>query len=180
MRGEHTDLSQSIDIKTIISRYAEYHAERTAIVCGDDRLTFRAVNERSIRLANGLRKVGVNKDDRIGTLLGNCPQYIEGMFAKHKISAVDVILSPRTSTDDLEYQIHDAEIHTLIADNRYIPNLPERSKLPGVKNFISLSNGPLESSQSPLISSSSLTVIRTTSVGTPLRMARRLSLKHAM
>ena len=131
-----------MDVKTIIRRFAEYHADRTAIAYGDDRLTFRQVNERSVRLANGLRGLGVKRDDRIGTVLGNCPQYIEAMFAKHKINAVDVILSPRISTADLEYQINDAEIHTLIVGNEYISQLPERAKISGVKNFIAVSKPP--------------------------------------
>jgi acyl-CoA synthetase (AMP-forming)/AMP-acid ligase II len=131
-----------MDVKTIIRRYAEYHADRTAIVYGDERLTFRDVNERSIRLANGLRELGVKKNDRIGTILGNCPQYIEAMFAKHKVGAVDVILSPRISTADLEYQINDAEINTLIVGTEFISELPERSKISGVKNLISVSKSP--------------------------------------
>src|SRR5512136_869570 len=131
-----------MDVKTIIRRFAEYHADKTAVVYGDERLTFRQVNERSVRLANGLRALGVKRNDRIGTVLGNCPQYIEAMFAKHKINAVDVILSPRISTADLEYQINDAEIHTLIVGDEYISQLPERSKIPGVKNFIAVFKAP--------------------------------------
>jgi len=131
-----------LDVKTIINRYAEYYSEKTAIIYGYRRLTFKEVNDRSIKLANGLRGLGVEKDDRVGTVLGNCPQYIEVMFAKHKIGAVDVILSPRISTDDMEYQINDAGINTLIVGEEYISQLPERSKIPGVKNFIAVSNAP--------------------------------------
>jgi len=131
-----------MDVKTIISRYAEYYADRTAVVFGSERFTFREVNERSARLANGLMRLGARKDDRIGTVLGNSPQYIESMFAKHKMGAVDVILSPRISTADFEYQINIAEIHTLIVGNEYIPQLPDRSRIPGVKRFVALSDPP--------------------------------------
>jgi acyl-CoA synthetase (AMP-forming)/AMP-acid ligase II len=131
-----------MDVKTIIRRFAEDHADKTAIVYGHERLTFRQLNERSVRLANGLRELGVRRDDRIGTVLGNCPQYIEAMFAKHKINAVDVILSPRISTADLEYQINDADIRTLIVGNEYISQLPERSRIPSVRNFIAVFKAP--------------------------------------
>lgn len=131
-----------MDVKTIIRRFAGFYADKTAIVYGDETLTFTQVNERSVRLANGLRDMGVKKNDRVGTILGNCPQYIEAMFAKQKINAVDVILSPRISTADLEYQINDADIHTLIVGNEYISQLPERSKIPGVKNFIAVFEVP--------------------------------------
>ena len=128
-----------MDVKTIISRCAEYHGDRLAVVWRDERLTFREVNERSARLANGLLALGVKKDDRIGSVLGNSPHYIETMFAKHKIGAVDVILSPRISTADLEYQINDAEIETLVVAHEYLPQIPERSRIPGVKNFVAVS-----------------------------------------
>ncbi len=131
-----------MDVKTIINRYAAYYADKTAIIFGDRRMTFKEVNDRSIRLANGMRELGVEKDDRVGTVLGNCPQYIEVMFAKHKIGAVDVILSPRISTADMEYQINDSEINTLIVGAEYIAQLPERSKIPGVKNLIAVSDPP--------------------------------------
>lgn len=128
-----------MDVKTIISRHAAYHGDRTAVVYGDKRISFRALNERSMRLANGLLAMGVQKNHRIGTLLGNCPQYIETMFAKHKIAAVDVILSPRSSTADLEYQIKDAQIGTLIVGHENIDSLPDRSRINGVKHFIAVS-----------------------------------------
>jgi long-chain acyl-CoA synthetase len=131
-----------MDVKTIINRYAEHYADKTAIIYGNRRMTFKEVNNRSIKLANGLLDLGVKKDDKVGTVLGNCSEYVEVMFAKHKIGAVDVILSPRISTNDMEYQINDANINTLIVGDEYIPQLPERSKIPGVKNFIAVSNCP--------------------------------------
>lgn len=131
-----------MDVKTLIKRYSDYYADRTAIIYNDKRLTFREVNDRSTRLANGLLALGVKKDDRIATLLGNCPEYIETMFAKHKIAAVDVILSPRVSQTDLEYQITDAGVSTIITDKEYVSRLPERSKLPNVRNWI-VTNGPV-------------------------------------
>jgi acyl-CoA synthetase (AMP-forming)/AMP-acid ligase II len=131
-----------MDVKTLISRYAEYHASKTAIVYGDKRLTFKQVNESSTMLANALKNIGVKPDDRVATVAGNCPEYIEGMFAKHKIGAVDVILSPRLSTADLEYQINDSGVNTLIVAGEYLSIIPSREKIPGVKNFIAISDVP--------------------------------------
>ena len=124
-----------MDVKTIINRYAEYYADKTAIVFNRRRYTFKEVNERSIRLANALLNLGIKHNDRIGTVMGNCPEYVESMFAKHKIGAVDVILSPRIGTADMEYQINNAEINTLIVANEFISKLPERSKIPCVGFF---------------------------------------------
>jgi acyl-CoA synthetase (AMP-forming)/AMP-acid ligase II len=131
-----------MDVKTIICRFAADYADKTALIYGDRKYTFREVNERSVRLANGLLGLGVRKNDKIGTVTGNCPEYIETMFAKHKMGAVDVILSPRISTADMEYQINNAGINTLIVANENIGQLPERTKIPGVKYFIAVSGAP--------------------------------------
>jgi acyl-CoA synthetase (AMP-forming)/AMP-acid ligase II len=40
------------------------------------------------------------------------------------------------STGDLEYQINEAEISTLIVATEYVRQIPDRAKIPGVKRFI--------------------------------------------
>ena len=133
-----------MDVKTVISRYAQYYGDKTAVIYGDHKLSYKELNERSVRLANGLIRLGVKKDDRVGTIMSNCPQFIEGMFAKHKLGAVDVILSPRLSTTELEYQINDSELNTLLVAEEYISKIPERSKISRVKNFVITANPPHE------------------------------------
>src|SRR5271165_307577 len=66
------------------------------IITGDGaaRLTFRELSERSNRIANGLRAIGVKRGDRILLMLGNVVPLWETMLAAMKLGAV---VSPATT-----------------------------------------------------------------------------------
>ena len=54
-----------MNIPKLIAGSASYFSNRTAVVFGEKRFTFREVNERSNRLANGLLSIGIKKGDRM-------------------------------------------------------------------------------------------------------------------
>jgi len=47
------------------------------IVCGEDRFTYREVNERADRLSTALLRLGVPKVDRVAYLRVNCHGLLE-------------------------------------------------------------------------------------------------------
>jgi acetyl-CoA synthetase len=61
---------------------------------GAARLTFRELSERSNRIANGMRALGVKRGDRILLMLGNVVPLLETMLAAMKLGAV---VSPATT-----------------------------------------------------------------------------------
>ena len=56
--------------------------ERTALVCGDRRLTFGEFDDRAERLAHVLRDAGVEPDDKVAIMCVNAPEYLEAFFAR--------------------------------------------------------------------------------------------------
>lgn len=73
---------------------AERHGERTAIVAGDARLTYRNLAERSDALAAGLHGLGIRRGDHVVVQLPNGPELIEAYFALMRIGAVAVLALP--------------------------------------------------------------------------------------
>jgi long-chain acyl-CoA synthetase len=102
-----------MNIPKLIMRGAEFHGDKTAVVFGEKRFTFREVNERANRLANGLLRLGVKRGDRVASLNRNCHQHIEIVFARHKIGAVEVNLNPRLSAEEIAWQINDSQTEVL-------------------------------------------------------------------
>ena len=60
-----------MDVRTLMRRAAQHHAQRYAVRHNDTHLTFSQAWERGIRLANGLRKLGLQPGDRVGVLEDN-------------------------------------------------------------------------------------------------------------
>ena len=56
------------------------HSNKEAIVCGDTRLTYREFGKRVNRWANSMRKLGVEKGDRVAILSQNCHRVLEAFF----------------------------------------------------------------------------------------------------
>ena len=131
-----------MNIPKIISRYAHEYKRRTAIISGEESWAFAEVHERSNRLANGLRDLGVGKGDRVVTLISNSPRYQEIEFALSKVAAVRVALNLRLSLEELIWQINDIEPKTLIMEEEGLNKIASiRSKITIVKDLVCFGGG---------------------------------------
>ncbi|GAA0339799.1 AMP-binding protein [Actinoallomurus spadix] len=81
---------------------------RTAIVFGDEEITYAELDARSERLAAGLLARGLRPGDRIATLTDNRPEHAELFFACAKAGLILVPLNVRLTLPELTYQVGDA------------------------------------------------------------------------
>ncbi|MFZ0703008.1 MAG: AMP-binding protein, partial [Candidatus Acidiferrales bacterium] len=62
-------------------RYAEQqYADKTAVVCGAERFTYRELAERVSRLAGALRQEGIQPGDHVAFLSANCHRLLEAYY----------------------------------------------------------------------------------------------------
>lgn len=64
-------------------------------------LSYAQVDRASDELAVGLAELGVQRGDRVGLLLPNCPQFLLAQFAAWKLGAIVVPLNPLYAGDEL-------------------------------------------------------------------------------
>jgi len=129
-----------MDQATLISRYAKYYGNKTAVVFGEKRWSFQEINERANALAHGLLELGLRKGDRVATLSRNCPQHIEILFAKMKMGAVDVGLNSRLSAEELVWQLNDCEAQALfVAEDQWKKISDFREQMPFLQKIILIS-----------------------------------------
>jgi acyl-CoA synthetase (AMP-forming)/AMP-acid ligase II len=98
----------------LLTRSAHYFGDRKAFVIDDVSATYRQLNQRVNRLANGLLALGLKKGDRVGLLFNNCMEYLESYLALYKIGLVWVRLNPRLSAKELKRMVQDSGAKVLI------------------------------------------------------------------
>ncbi|KJY38946.1 acyl-CoA synthetase [Streptomyces katrae] len=123
------------------ARRARKTPDRTAVVHGDRTLTYRELHRRVLRLAHGLRALGVTSGDRIAYLGPNHPAFLETLFAAGALGAVFVPLNTRLAAPELAYNLSDSGSVVLV----HAPEQAEAARAAadgaGVRHRISL-EGP--------------------------------------
>jgi acyl-CoA synthetase (AMP-forming)/AMP-acid ligase II len=88
-----------MECRTLMHRAARFHAERLAIVHGENKLTFAEAWARGLKLANGLLSLGLKPGDRIGVLEDNSIEAADTFLAATIANLVRVPLYPRNSRE---------------------------------------------------------------------------------
>jgi 3-oxocholest-4-en-26-oate---CoA ligase len=97
--------------------------DREAIVSPARRLTFRALDERANRLAHVLSGLGIGAGDHVGLQLLNGSEYLEGMLAAFKLSAVPVNINFRYVEAELRHLYDDADLVAVVHHKRFSPRV---------------------------------------------------------
>ncbi|HEV7687202.1 MAG TPA: AMP-binding protein, partial [Acidimicrobiia bacterium] len=88
--------------------------DREALVCGDRRLTYAALDERANRLAHHLAAAGVGPGDHVAAYLYNGTEFVETMLAAFKLRAAVVNVNYRYVAAELAYLLADSEAKAVI------------------------------------------------------------------
>ena len=85
----------------ILGRTAARFPDRTAIVAGERRLDYRALDREANRFAHALIRHGLEPGERVGILCGNRPEYAIAYFGIARAGGVSAHLSPRYMDDEI-------------------------------------------------------------------------------
>ncbi len=102
-----------------LSLTAEKYPERTALVYPrkDQSWTYREFDDRVNQLANALSERGVERGDRVSTLLFNTSEMVLTMYAASKLGAVFNPLNFRLPAGEVTYILNDAESSVLVYED---------------------------------------------------------------
>jgi len=107
-----------------LRRGAYLYPEKTAVVDGERRYSYRQLAERSWRLAHALRSAGLRKGDRVATLLFNSSPMLEAHFGVPAAAGILVAINNRLASPEVghilehsgsRFLLLDAELEPLVA-----------------------------------------------------------------
>ena len=104
---------------SLIDVAAERFAQRTAIIDGEQRVSFRQLQEQSLCAASGLVRIGLQAGDRVVVQMPNCYEFIVISAALFRVGVVPVYALPGHRQRDLEHLITLTEAKAYIGVARY-------------------------------------------------------------
>ena len=105
-------------------------------------VTYLDVCQNAGRLANALRTLGIDADQRVGTFSWNHQEHLECYLAVPSMGAVLHTLNIRLFPEQLTYVINHADDRIIVIDGSLIPLLCKvAGTLPDVKHFVVVGEG---------------------------------------
>ena len=108
-----------MDVGTLLTRAARRFPDRVAVEGPERTLTFAALGERVVRLANALLDLGLAPGDRVLDLQSNSVSYLETDLAIRSAGLVRVALNHRLHPSDWERIATDSGARGLVYDARF-------------------------------------------------------------
>src|SRR5258706_1108311 len=101
--------------------------------------TFAEFRARSNQLAGALRRLGVQRGDRVGIVLSQRPETAVAHLAAYKLGAIALPLATLFGPEALEHRLGNAGVRVVITDPHSLERLLAVQKnLPGLKHILSV------------------------------------------
>ena len=97
-----------MNLATNLTRSAAVYPDRVAVRLGEQKTTYRELNERSGRVAALLGQRGVKDGDRVGIMLPNIPEFAAIYYGVLRAGAVVVPMNPLLKAREVSYHLSDS------------------------------------------------------------------------
>ena len=105
-------------LQDLFSAQAERSPDATALICRDEWLGYRELNELANRLAHHLRGQGVTAQSLVAVCLERSPEMVVGLLAILKAGGAYVPLDPQYPRDRLEFMLADSGARWVLTQTR--------------------------------------------------------------
>lgn len=120
-----------LTINEALSMAAYLYPDKVGVKDLNRSMTFKELNERCCRLANGLLHLGLKKGDRFGVIEYNCVEWMEIYGAAAKAGLVAVPIMFRLLPEEYQYVLENSEASALIVGQEFVKGADSiRNRLP--------------------------------------------------
>jgi long-chain acyl-CoA synthetase len=123
----------------IVRTHGTERPEQAALHVDGRTITQAELLDRSSRVANGLRSLGIKSQDRIGFIDKNGPEFFEVLYGGAMLNAVNVGVNWRLAPTEMAYILDHAEAKVLFVGPEFIAHIEKiESELGSVTTIIAL------------------------------------------
>jgi long-chain acyl-CoA synthetase len=113
-----------MNIFETIKTETDKHLQRTAVIEGQDRISYGELITAVGQVAESLRSRGVCSLQRVGLLSDDSIDYIITSLAILSLSAVIVPISPEQTTEEIEMVVDRIDVEFIVAEPRLLKEMP--------------------------------------------------------
>jgi long-chain acyl-CoA synthetase len=122
----------SLTIASILAESAVRHADRTAVVLGDLRLTYAQLWGHALQYASVLRDKGIGPGDKVALLLPNTPHFPLAYFGTLALGGVAVPVHALLKAEEIQYVLEDSGAKALVCAAPLLGEGAKGAELAGV------------------------------------------------
>lgn len=113
------------------------YPEKTAVIYGEKRFSYKEFFERVNRLGSALKKVGIEPGDKVAFICPNIPPMLEAHYGVPLIGAALVSINIRLSKNEVSYILDHSDAKYVFVDSEFA-SLVDPRELPKVKGFVNI------------------------------------------
>ena len=121
----------------LLSSSAQRYPQRSAIVFGQKKISYKALDEITNHISCGLIELGINRQERVAIFLDNCPEFVISYYAILKAGCVAVPVNYMFKMEEAKYILQDSGAKAIITSRTYLAMAEElRLRIEGLKYVI--------------------------------------------
>jgi fatty-acyl-CoA synthase len=113
---------------SFLERSARVWPDKTAVIYGTRRLTYRKLAAEAQRVARALRASGVGPGDRVAYLMPNLPEMLIAHYAVPLAGAVLVAVNTRLTAEEVAYILSHSGAKIVVVDAAFLPTAAAAAK----------------------------------------------------
>ncbi|TAK26908.1 MAG: hypothetical protein EPO21_24545 [Chloroflexota bacterium] len=139
----------AMNLAAYLERNAAQSPEKLSLIFKDRRYTYHDYDEQASRVANALRKLGVERGDRVAIMMPNAPEFLFTFYGILKLGAIAVGVNVLLKSEETWYILDNSQAKAIVVSASLLPIVQAvRDRLPDLQHIIVLGGEGAEGSLS--------------------------------
>lgn len=137
-------MTDILTLGQILEESVKKYKKKKAVFFEGREISYRELDESANKVANGLKKLGIEKGDRVAIMLPNIPEFLYSFFGIQKLAAVAVPFNTMYKGREITHILNDSGAKVIITLSNFANLINEiRSDVPSLEHMVLTGNRTL-------------------------------------